>query len=114
MPKAKAKKIVKKAKGVSKKKVVKKEVKKTPALTAKKEVGKVTHFYGNVNVGVIALTDTLKEGDMISIEGATTNVKQKVGSMQLNHKPIKVASKGQEVGLKVNGRVREHDIVYKV
>lgn len=109
-----------------KKKVVKKSVKKakvkttksTPKVSAKqeskKQIGTVTHFYNEINVGVIALTDTLKVGDTISIEGETTNFKQKVDSMQVNRKPIEEAKKGQEIGMKVKDRVREHDIVYKV
>lgn len=107
-----------------KKKVAKKTVKKvkttksTPKASikqeSKKQIGTVTHFYNEINVGVISLTDTLKVGDTISIEGETTNFKQKVDSMQINRKPIEEAKKGQEIGMKVKDRVREHDIVYKV
>lgn len=107
-----------------KKKVAKKAVKKAKPKAAKaapkvkqenkKKVGTITHFYNNINVGVISLSDTLKKGDTISIEGETTNFKQKVDSMQIDREEIKEAKKGQEIGMKVKDRVREHDIVYKV
>ena len=30
-----------------------------------KEIGKITHYYGNLNVGIIELSDALKVGDRI-------------------------------------------------
>ena len=84
------------------------------AAPQKRLVGKVTHFYNKISVGIIELTDSdLAVGDEISIEGPHTNFKQKVDSMQIDMKPIKIAVKGQEIGMKVKDRVREHDIVYK-
>ena len=103
------KKVAKTAKKISKVKVAK-IIKEKP----RKQIGRITHFYTEINVGVIELTDKVKVGDTISIEGETTKFKQKVDSMQIDRKPIKIAVKGQEIGLKVKDRVREHDIVYKV
>ncbi|MBU0930337.1 MAG: translation elongation factor-like protein [Nanoarchaeota archaeon] len=80
----------------------------------KKQIGTITHFYNHINVAVVLLIDTIKEGDTISIEGETTNFKQKVSSMQIDMKPIKIAVKGQEIGLKVKDRARTHDIIYKI
>ncbi len=80
----------------------------------KKLVGEITHFFTNINVAVIKLKAGLKDGEKILIEGATTNLEQKAKSMQIEHKKVKEAKKGQSVGLKVNDRVREGDKVYKV
>lgn len=80
----------------------------------KKLVGRVTHYFTNIGVAVIELEDTLKVGDEISIEGATTNFTQRVDSMQIEHENVKEAKKGDSVGLKVNDRVREGDQVFKV
>ncbi|RLI95832.1 MAG: translation elongation factor-like protein [Candidatus Aenigmatarchaeota archaeon] len=80
----------------------------------KKLVGKVTHYYGKIGVAVVELEDELKLGDEISIEGKTTNFKQKVESMQIEHKPIEVARAGDSIGLKVIEKVREGDKVYKI
>ena len=80
----------------------------------KKLVGKVTHYYGKIGVAVVELEDELKLGDEISIEGRTTNFRQKVESMQIEHKPIEVARAGDSIGLKVIEKVREGDKVYKI
>ena len=80
----------------------------------KKLVGKVTHYFTKIGVAVVELTDELSVGDEISIEGASTNFKQKVESMQIEHKNIEKAKAGDSIGLKVKDRVREGDSVYKV
>lgn len=84
------------------------------ALVEKKLVGKVTHYFTKIGVAVVELTDELKIGDRISIEGATTNFQQVVNSMQIEHKDVKVAMAGQSIGLKVDQRAREGDLVYKI
>ena len=79
------------------------------------EVGVVTHFFSNIDVGVIKLTNgSLKEGDEIRIKGATTDFKQEVSSMQIEHEDVYEVEKGQEFGMKVKKRVRKHDKVYKL
>lgn len=80
----------------------------------KKFVGRVTHYFTKISVAVVELSGELKVGDRISIEGPTTNFEQVVNSMQIEHKDVKVATSGQAVGLKVDQRVREGDIVYRV
>ena len=80
----------------------------------KKEVGKINHFYNKIGVAVVDLTGEMKVGDKIAIEGASTNISQTVDSMQIENKNIEVANAGQSVGLKVNDKVRDGDIVYKV
>lgn len=80
----------------------------------KKLVGKVTHFFPKVSVAVVELSDTLKVGDKISIEGRGNVVEQAVDSMEVEHKKIEVANSGDEIGMKVNGKVKEGDQVFKV
>ena len=80
----------------------------------KKLVGRVTHYFNKIGVAVVDLEDTLNEGDEILIEGKNTHFTQKVESMQIEHKPVKTATAGQSIGLKVNERVREKDLVYKL
>ena len=80
-----------------------------------KLVGKITHFFPNINVAVVNISDgVLKAGDSIHVKGATTDFTQKIDSMQMDHKKIAAAKKGDSIGLKVKDNVREHDIVYKV
>jgi putative protease len=80
----------------------------------KKLIGKITHYFGNLGVGVIDLVDSLKVGDKISIEGATTNFQQEVKSMQIDRKDIEEAKKGDDIGIKLSDKVREGDQVFKI
>ncbi len=80
----------------------------------KKLVGKVSHYFTKIGVAVIELSDKLSVGDEISIEGASTNFKQTITSMQIEHKNVKEAKKGDSIGMKVDDRVREGDEVYKI
>jgi len=82
--------------------------------TEKKMVGKVLHYFTNINVGIIGLSDKLKVGNKILIEGSTTSFQQKVKSMQIEHEDVEEAEAGDEIGLKVKERVREGDSVYKI
>jgi putative protease len=47
-------------------------------------------------------------------EGHTTDFKQSISSIQIDHVAVNEAKKGQEIGLLVGSRVRQHDMVYKV
>jgi len=79
-----------------------------------KEIGKISHFFGHINVAVIELTSTMKNGDKIRIKGHSTDFEQPVDSMQIDHKGVDTAKKGQSIGMKVSDKCREGDIVYKV
>ncbi|HON38856.1 MAG: translation elongation factor-like protein [Pseudomonadota bacterium] len=80
----------------------------------KKLIGKVTHYFGKISVAGISLTDTLKVGDTISIEGATTSFEEKVISMQIDQKTVEQAGAGDLIGIKVKDKVRVGDNVYLV
>ncbi|MFH1318622.1 MAG: hypothetical protein ABIH71_06375, partial [Candidatus Omnitrophota bacterium] len=72
-------------------------------------------YFGNIGVAVIKLSDTLKEGDEIRLVGGDdTDFNQKVDSMEFDHKKVKEAKKGKEVGMKIKEKVREGYKVYKV
>lgn len=78
------------------------------------KVGRIEHFYSKASVAIVELSSPLKQGDKITIRGSTTKVDQTVDSMEVEHKQVPIAQAGQRVGLKVAGRVRENDVVYKV
>ena len=80
----------------------------------KKLVGKVSHYFTKIGVAVIEVTGELSVGDEILIEGASTNFKQKVESMQIEHQNIEKAKAGDSIGLELKDRAREGDSVYKV
>ena len=82
--------------------------------TGEVQVGKVTHYFTKIGVAVIEVTDgSIKVGDEIHIKGHTTDLMQKVNSMQIEHEKVQAAEPGQSIGMKVSEPVRQHDIVYK-
>jgi len=80
-----------------------------------KLIGRVTHYFTNIGVAVVEISDgQLSVGDKIRIKGATNDFEQTIDSMQVEHENIEKAKKGEGVGLKVEQQVREGDEVYKV
>ena len=80
-----------------------------------KLIGKITHYFSNIDVAVIKLVAPLKKGDKIRvIGGQETDFEQKVSSMQIDYKEVKLAKKGSSLGLKVNEKVHEGYKVYKI
>ena len=80
----------------------------------KKPVGKITHYFDHINVGVLELTDELKEGDKISVEMHDGKAfEQTVSSMQIEKQPVRKAKKGDAVGLKLDQPAR-NATVYKI
>jgi putative protease len=88
-------------------------VENSAATTGKKFVGKVTHYYPRPGVGTISiLSGSLKVGDEIAIIGNTTGIENvKIERMEIAKNAVSEASKGEEVGIKLQ-RVREGDDVY--
>jgi selenocysteine-specific translation elongation factor len=80
----------------------------------KKLIGKVTHFFSKISVAGIQLSDTLKVGDKISIEGATTNFEENIDSMQIDNKVVAEAKAGDMIGIKVKDKTRAGDDVYLI
>jgi hypothetical protein len=111
---AKKRKVLRKV--ARKKKIIKKRPLKKAPLTKKIKatvIGTVTHYFPKVRAAVVKLKTGFSLGDAVRIKGHTTDFTQNVISMQIEHVPITKAKKGQEIGLLVNSRVRQHDIVYK-
>lgn len=80
----------------------------------KKLIGKVTHFFSKISVAGIQLSDTLKVGDKISIEGATTSFEENIDSMQIDNKSVTEAKTGDLIGIKVKDKTRVGDDVYLI
>jgi putative protease len=78
-----------------------------------KQIGTVDHFFGNISVGMIKLTDALKVGDRIRIKGSTSDFTQDILSMQIDRVPAQEAKAGDLISIKVDQKVRKDDIVYK-
>ena len=79
-----------------------------------KKIGEITHYFSKIGVAIIQLGGSLSIGEKILIKGTTTHIEQDVTSMQIEQKEIIKAKRGQNVGLKVDGKVRKKDKVYRI
>ena len=81
---------------------------------AEVEIGHVSDFFAHPVVAGIDLTDSLKIGDRIHIQGHTTNLEMVIESIQIEHHSVPKAEAGDSVGIKVPDRVRHGDKVYRL
>jgi len=84
------------------------------ATTKKVYIGKIIHFYSRINVAEVKIeTKRLKIGDKIMIQGPTTGVyEQKLQSIEVKHKKIKQAKKGNVIAVKLEKPARKNDRLY--
>ena len=78
-----------------------------------KQIGTVDHFFSNISVSMVKLTDALKVGEKIHIKGKSADFTQDVSSMQIDRVPAEEAKAGDMISLKVDQKVRQGDLVYK-
>ena len=79
------------------------------------EIGYVSKYFGQISVAAIEITGgKLSVGDTIHIKGHTTDMNVDVGSIQIEHESVDSAIKGDSIGLKVSGKVRRKDKVFKL
>ncbi len=111
------------ARKAAKKKNAKKATKKSKKALPKKpslppnyvKIGVITHYFPHVEAGVIKVErGTITVGDQIHIKGTTTDFKQYVESLQIDHKPVPSAKIGAEAGIQTKNKVRQHDVVYLI
>jgi translation elongation factor EF-1alpha len=81
---------------------------------AKKPIGVVSNYFEHISVAAIKLDAPIKVGDKLRFLGGDTDFEQQVTSMQIQHKQVTSAKKGDEVGMKVNDKVRKDYKVFKV
>ena len=79
-----------------------------------KEIGVISHYFGNISVGIIQLSDRVKVGDNIHIKGAHDNFTQTIDSIQIEHEKVEEGKKGDLKGIKVAQKVHPNDKVYLV
>jgi putative protease len=79
-----------------------------------KPIGVVMHFYGGIGVAIVKFSKPVTAGTTVTFRGATTDFTQNITSLQYDHKEIKSAPKGKEVGVKVKDKVRDGDEVFLV
>lgn len=78
-------------------------------------VGEITHYFSKIQVIVVKIIKgKLCVGDEIMIKGKGTSFVQNVDSLQIESIDVKVANKGQVVGLKVKKIAKVGDKIHKL
>jgi putative protease len=79
------------------------------------KIGLVSNYFGKISVAAVEITDgQVSVGDTLHFLGHTTDFESTVHSMQIEHKFVSEAKKGDSFGVKVPEKVREGDKVYKI
>ena len=78
------------------------------------QIGHVTHYFDHISVAVLALTEAIRVGDTVHFLGHSTDFKQEITSLQIEHKPVNEAKPGDDVAMKATQRVHPHDKVFKI
>lgn len=76
-------------------------------------IGRVTHYYRKIGVAAVVLEGHIAQGDRIHIHGPHDDLHQPVTSIEIQHVPVTEADRGQDIGIKVTGRVHEGDVVLR-
>ena len=79
-----------------------------------KHIGRIKHYFSHLGVAVLQLDDGLQVGDAIHVRGHTSDVKQRVESLEIDKQKVLSVGPGAEVALKLVEPVRKGDVVYKV
>ena len=79
-----------------------------------KELGKVIHYFDRAMVAVIRLSDDLKVGETVKFVHGENEFTQTIDSMEIDHKKIQSAGRGEDVAMKVEQKTREGARIYRV
>ena len=74
---------------------------------AEKQVGTVTHWFDKIGVAVVKLTGKLAKGADIKIKRGEDEFEDTVSSMQIDHKDVASAKKGDDAAIKLSRPAKE-------
>ena len=77
-------------------------------------LGKILDYYSHLGVMTLVLEAPLTVGETIRIKGHTTDLTQKVESIQEEHRSLQSAVQGEAVGIRIADKARIGDAVYKI
>jgi U32 family peptidase len=84
-------------------------------MAVEERIGVVTDYLSRICVAVIHLTDgELHVGDQVRITGRTTELRQSVESLQIEHQAVAEAPRGSEAAMKVEAPVHRKDQVFRI
>lgn len=77
-----------------------------------KQIGVVTHWYDKLGVAVVKLSGALKKGDTIRVKRGEEEFEDTISSLQIDHKDVASAKKGDDAAMKLSKRAKEGAAVY--
>jgi len=79
-----------------------------------KQIGTVTHWYDKIGVAVVRLAGKLAKGDAIKIKRGNQEFEDTVSSIQINHKDVSSAKKGDDAAIKLSQPAKEGAAVFLI
>jgi len=79
---------------------------------AEKPIGTVTHWYDKLGVAVVKVTGKLAKGAEIVVKKGTEEFNDVVASIQIDHKDVDAAKKGDDAAIKLSQKAKEGAEVY--
>ena len=72
------------------------------------QIGQVIHYFNNIQVAVIELSDELSVGDTVTFVNPNGEMlfEQEIDSMEIDEEPVETASSGDEVAVKVERKAK--------
>lgn len=81
---------------------------------AEKQVGTVTHWYDKLSVAVVKLTGKLSAGARVKVKKGTEEFEDTISSLQIDHKDVASAKKGDDAAMKLSQKAKEGAGIYVV
>ncbi|MEK7521764.1 MAG: hypothetical protein AAB599_03120 [Patescibacteria group bacterium] len=79
------------------------------------KIGKVIHYYDKIGVAIVKLDEPLIVGTKVRFSrGGEDLFDQTIESLQEEHKNLESAKAGDEIGIKVDEKVKEGAEVFRV
>lgn len=84
-------------------------------MDAEERIGTIEHYYPKVHAAVVKIEQgDLHVGDTLHIVGHGVDVRERVSSLQLDHRPVSEAHEGDRVGCLISYRVADKADVFLV
>jgi len=84
-----------------------------PEISNSEAIGVVREYFRKPGVAAVQILEgRVKIGDNVRFRGYTTDFTQQIKSIQIDHRDIPEAVKGDFVGILVEDRVRENDHMF--
>lgn len=81
---------------------------------AEKQVGTVTHWYDKLGVAVVKMTGKLGKGASIKVKKGVEEFEDTVASIQIDHKDVTAAKRGDDAAIKLSQKAKEGSSVFLV